>query len=171
MDGMDVLKVIEKEGLLSVRSNVTVKSERPSWYGKSVEFMTENRSKCSTSEDYLRLGAQVVLILIEDDEPSMKTLLKAIKSTFDTLPRKEVISKRTGKTVQVIDGVFSRSNFRTTAEGIDYRGIYGVASILLHDFHLAEILRAEYRKLLAGSVAKPAAIPPALKAELKKLTK
>jgi hypothetical protein len=171
VDGMDLLKAIEREGLLNAKS-MTVKSDKPSWYGKAVEHMAENRAKCSTSEDYIRLGAEIVLLLIEDNEPSMKTVLQAIKSTFASLPRKVVISKRTGKQVEVIEGVYTRSNFRTTAEGQDFRGIYGCASIFLHDFHLAESLRAEYRKLLAGSIVKPAAsVSPAVKAELKKLVK
>jgi hypothetical protein len=168
---MDLLKAIEREGLLNVRTSTIAKSERPSWYGKAVEYMAENKPKCSTSEDYLRLGAQIIVLLIEDDEPNLRTVLRAIKAVFDTLPRKEVISKRTGKSINVIDGVYSRSNFRSTAEGVDYRGIYGVASILLHDFTLAELLRTEYRKLLAGSVVKPSTVSPSLKAELKKLAK
>jgi hypothetical protein len=168
---MDLLKAIEKEGLLSARTNTVAKSERPSWYGKAVKHMAENRAKCSTSEDYIRLGAEIVLLLIEDNEPSMKTVLQAIKSTFASLPRKVVISKRTGKQVEVIEGVYTRSNFRTTAEGQDFRGIYGCASIFLHDFHLAESLRAEYRKLLAGSIVKPSTVSPSVKAELKKLAK
>ena len=170
-EAMDILKAIEKEGLLSVKTSTTVKSEKPSWYGKAVEHMAEGRPKCSTSEDYIRLGAEVVLLLIEDNEPSMKTVLRAIKATFDTLPRKVVTSKRSGKEVEVIEGVYTRSNFRTTAEGQDFRGVYGVASIFLHNFHLAEQLRAEYRKLLAGSVVKPAAAAPSVKAELKRLAK
>lgn len=168
---MDLLKAIEKEGLLNVKLSMTVKSEKPSWYGKAVEYMAENRPKCSTSEDYLRLGAQIIVLLIEDDEPNLRTVLRAIKATFDTLPRKEVVSKRTGKSVNVIDGVYTRSNFRTTAEGSDYRGVYGVASILLHNYKLAEQLRSEYRKLLAGSVMKPVAVAPTVKAELKRLVK
>ena len=170
---MDILKAIEREGLMRAAvSSANKKESRPSWYVKAVEYMAENRPKCSTSEDYLRLGAQIVLLLIEDNEPNLRTVLRAIKAVFDTLPRKVVTSKRTGKEVEVIEGVYTRSNFRTTAEGQDFRGVYGVASILLHDFHLAESLRAEYRKLLAGSVVKPSAsVSPAVKAELKKLVK
>ena len=168
VDGMDILKAVEKEGLLNVRTVTVAKSEKPSWFGKAVKHMAENRPKCSTSDDYLRLGAEIVLILLEDDAPVMRTVLQAIKATFDTLPRKVVVS-RTGKEVEVIEGVYTRSNFRTTAEGLDYRGVYGVASILLHDFTLAEQLRSEYRKLLAGSMAQPSTVTPAEKAMLKRL--
>jgi hypothetical protein len=45
---------------------------------------------------------------------------------------------------------------------------------MLHNYKLAESLRAEYRKLLAGAVVKPtaaAAISPAQKAALKRLVK
>lgn len=167
---MDILKAIEKEGLLSVKTSATVKSEKPSWYGKAVEHMVEGKPKCSTSEDYIRLGAEIILMLIEDDAPAMKTVLQAIKATFDTLPRKKVTTKA-GKEVEVIEGIYTRSNFRTTAEGQDFRGVYGVASILLHDFNLAEALRSEYRKLLAGSVVKPSTVSPSVKAELKRLVK
>lgn len=168
---MDLLKAIEKEGLLSVKTSATVKSGKPSWYGKAVEHMAEGRPRCSTSEDFIRLGAEVVLLLIEDSEPNMRNVLQAIKAVFDTLPRKVVTSKRTGRQVEVIDGVYARGNFRTTAEGQDFRGVYGVASILLHDFNLAEALRSEYRKLLAGSVVKQSTVSPSVKAELKKLAK
>ena len=109
-------------------------------------------------------------MLIEDDAANLRTVLRAIKATFDTLPRKVVVS-RTGKEVEVIEGVYTRSNFRTTAEGVDYRGVYGVASILLHNYKLAEQLRTEYRKLLAGSMAQPSTVTPAEKAMLKKLVK
>jgi hypothetical protein len=169
---MDILKAIEREGLMRATVSSANKQEsRPEWYKKAVEYMAENRPKCTTSDDYLRLGAQIVLLLIEDSEPNMRNVLQAIKAVFDTLPRKEVVSKRTGKSVNVIDGVYTRSNFRSTAEGVDYRGVYGVASILLHNFTLAEQLRTEYRKLLAGSIVTPSTVTPSLKAELKKLVK
>lgn len=168
---MDLLKAIEREGLLSVKANTVAKSERPEWYVKAVKRMEEGKPKCTKSEDYVRLGAEIVLILLEDDAPVMRTVLQAIKATFDTLPRKEVVSKRTGRTVNVIDGVYARGNFRSTAEGVDYRGVYGVASILLHNYKLAEALRSEYRKLLAGSMAIPSTVSPAEKAMLKRLVK
>ncbi|DBA35026.1 TPA_asm: hypothetical protein vir526_00061 [Caudoviricetes sp. vir526] len=168
---MDILKAIEREGLMRATVSSANKQEsRPEWYKKAVEFMAENRLKCSTSEDYLRLGAQVIVLLIEDNEPNLRTVLRAIKATFDTLPRKKVTTKA-GREVEVIEGIYCPSQFRSTAEGRDYRGVYGVASILLHNYKLAEQLRSEYRKLLAGSVMKPVAVEPTVKAELKRLVK
>jgi hypothetical protein len=172
---MDILKVIEKEGLLNVATPKMNKVGKPEWYTSAQKYADVNRTACQTSEDFLRLGAEVVLLLlgeelIDTSKINMKVVLQAIKNTFATLPREDVVTK-TGKTVNVIKGVYSRSNFRSTAEGVDYKGVYGVATILLHNFDLAEQLRTEYKKLLAGSVVKPSTVSPALKSELKKLAK
>lgn len=178
---MDILKVIEKEGLLNVATvKSTGKTTRPEWYTSAQKHVSESKLNCNTSEDYLRLGAETILILLgeslsDTNKLDMKVILKAIKETFAPLPREDIVTKA-GKTVNVIKGVYSRSNFRSTAEGVDYKGVYGVATILLHNFDLAESLRAEYRKLISGAVVKPAAAPapaisPAQKAMLKKLVK
>jgi hypothetical protein len=168
---MDVLKAIEREGLMrATTTKATEKAARPEWYKKASAMLAEGKVKCRYSNDYLELGVKTLLLIIEDDEPNVRVLLSAIKATFDTLPRKEVTTK-SGKTVQVIAGVYSPSQFRSTAEGRDYYGAYGVANILLHNVKLAESLRSEYRKLLAGSVVKPAAAAPSVKAELKRLAK
>jgi hypothetical protein len=171
---MDILKVIEKEGLMRATVASAKKENRPAWYRQASAMLAEGKVKCRYSNDYLELGVRVLLTIIEDSEPDVRTLLSAIKATFDVLPRKEVVTKN-GKTVQVIAGVYSPAQFRSTAEGRDYYGAYGVANILLHNAKLAESLRAEYRKMLAGSIAKPAAAAPAIspteKAMLKKLVK
>ena len=171
VDGMDILKAIEKEGLMrTTTAKATEKAARPEWYKKASAMLAEGKAKCRYSNDYLELGIRTILAIIEDNEPDVRTLLAAIKNTFAVLPRKEVTTK-SGKTVQVIAGVYSPAQFRSTAEGKDYYGSYGVATILLHSFKLAESLRSEYRKLLAGAVVKPAAVSPSVKAELKRLAK
>ena len=171
---MDILKAIEKEGLMrATTTKATEKAARPEWYKKASAMLAEGKVKCRYSNDYLELGVKTLLLIIEDDEPNVRVLLSAIKATFDTLPRKKVTTKA-GREVEVIEGIYCPSQFRSTAEGRDYYGAYGTASILLHNYKLAESLRAEYRKLLAGAVVKPAAatpISPAQKAMLKKLVK
>lgn len=169
--GMDILKAIEREGLMrATTAKATEKAARPEWYKKASAMLAEGKAKCRYSNDYLQLGVNILLTIIEDSEPDVRTLLAAIKATFDTLPRKKVTTKA-GREVEVIEGIYCPSQFRSTAEGRDYYGSYGVATILLHSFNLAEALRSEYRKLLAGSVAKQSTVSPAAKAELKKLAK
>ena len=176
---MDIIKMIEREGLMRSTTAAANKENKPEWYRRAAAALAEGRPKCKYSNDYLELGVKTLLLIIEDDEPNVRILLSAIKAVFDTLPRKEVQTK-SGRTVQVIDGIYCPSQFRSTAEGRDYYGAYGTASILLHNYKLAESLRAEYRKLLAGAVVKPAAatisppaskISPADKAALKRLVK
>jgi hypothetical protein len=172
---MDILKVIEREGLMRATTTAAAanKENKPEWYRRAAAALAEGRPKCKYSNDYLELGVKTLLLIIEDDEPNVRVLLSAIKAVFDTLPRKEVQTK-SGRTVQVIEGIYSPAQFRSTAEGRDYYGAYGVANILVHSAKLAEQLRVEYRKLIAGAVVKPAAaaaISPAQKAMLKKLVK
>ena len=171
VEAMDILKTIEKEGLMRTTvSSANKKESRPEWYKKAAQVLSEGKPKCRYSNDYLELGVRILLSIIEDNEPNVRVLLSAIKATFDTLPRKKVTTKA-GREVEVIEGIYCPSQFRSTAEGRDYYGAYGVASILLHNAKLAESLRSEYRKLLAGSIVKPSTVSPAEKAMLKKLVK